>query len=105
MEYKPMTNSLYDVHISKWLKYFKIENFLFVNGDVFRANPLHEVSFPLIGLDTIDLFQLRRVEEFLGLERSITPSQLVFDYNKGFFCFRKTTRIRCLGQSKGMFFF
>ncbi|KAF1766230.1 hypothetical protein GCK72_006186 [Caenorhabditis remanei] len=42
MEYKPMTNSLYDVHISKWLKYFKIENFLFVNGDVFRANPLHE---------------------------------------------------------------
>lgn len=86
MEYKPMTNSLYDIHISKWLKYFKIENFLFVNGDVFRANPLHE---------------LRRVEGFLGLERSITPNQLVFDYNKGFFCFKKTTRIRCLGQSKG----
>uniref|UniRef100_A0A8R1DP68 Sulfotransfer_1 domain-containing protein n=1 Tax=Caenorhabditis japonica TaxID=281687 RepID=A0A8R1DP68_CAEJA len=86
MEYKPMTNSLYDVHISKWLKYFKIHNFLLVNGDVFRANPLHE---------------LRRVEEFLGLERAITPSQLVFDYQKGFFCFRKTTKIRCLGESKG----
>ncbi|CAI2345006.1 unnamed protein product [Caenorhabditis sp. 36 PRJEB53466] len=86
MEYKPMTNSLYDIHISKWLKFFKVHNFLFVNGDVFRANPLHE---------------LRRVEEFLGLERAITPSQLVFDYKKGFFCFRKTTRIRCLGETKG----
>nr|ABU48856.1 heparan sulfate 3-O sulfotransferase isoform b [Caenorhabditis elegans] len=45
MEYKPMTNSLYDVHISKWLKYFDLKNFLFVNGDVFRANPLREVEY------------------------------------------------------------
>ncbi|CAB3411190.1 unnamed protein product [Caenorhabditis bovis] len=86
MGYKPITNSLYDLHIANWLKYFSLDNFHFVNGDVFRANPLNE---------------LRKVEGFLSLERSISPSQLVYDYKKGFFCFKKTTKIKCLGDSKG----
>lgn len=84
--YKPIRNSLYDIHISNWLKFFPLENFLILNGDVFRGNPYSE---------------LQKLESFLGLEHQIDHSQLVFDKRKKFFCFKKTTRIRCLGESKG----
>ncbi|KAK5968296.1 Sulfotransferase, partial [Trichostrongylus colubriformis] len=42
-EYKPVRNSLYDVHMANWLRYFSMEQILLVNGDVFRGNPINEV--------------------------------------------------------------
>ncbi|CAD6195548.1 unnamed protein product [Caenorhabditis auriculariae] len=85
-DYKPIRNSLYDVHMSNWLKYFPLRQFLILNGDVFRANPLRE---------------LRRLETFLDLEPRISPTQLVFNPRKRFFCFRRDRSERCLGESKG----
>ncbi|CAI5443568.1 unnamed protein product [Caenorhabditis angaria] len=89
LDYKPVSNSLYDVHFENWLKYFDLSQMHIVNGDVFRANPLNE---------------LRRLETFLQLPRQIQASQLHFDRKKGFFCFenlKKSSKIHCLGQSKG----
>ncbi|XGW07375.1 hypothetical protein V3C99_010508 [Haemonchus contortus] len=87
-EYKPVRNSLYDVHMANWLRYFSMEQILVVNGDVFRGNPINE---------------LRRVETFLGLPHKITNDQLIFNERKGFFCFRQSprTRVKCLGSTKG----
>ncbi|KJH48061.1 sulfotransferase domain protein [Dictyocaulus viviparus] len=88
INYKPVRNSLYDLHIANWLRYFSMQQILLVNGDVFRGNPISE---------------LRRVETFLGLPHEISPDQLIFNEHKGFFCFRRspTVRIKCLGDSKG----
>uniref|UniRef100_A0A914DIV7 Uncharacterized protein n=1 Tax=Acrobeloides nanus TaxID=290746 RepID=A0A914DIV7_9BILA len=46
---------------------------------------------------------LRRVEKFLELDDEITNDQLVFNENKGFYCFRRRGKklARCLGNSKG----
>ncbi|PIO64950.1 sulfotransferase domain protein [Teladorsagia circumcincta] len=87
-EYKPVRNSLYDLHMTNWLRYFSMEQILLVNGDVFRGNPINE---------------LRRVETFLGLAHKITNDQLIFNERKGFFCFRRTprSRVKCLGSTKG----
>ncbi|EYC18898.1 hypothetical protein Y032_0026g1437 [Ancylostoma ceylanicum] len=87
-DYKPVRNSLYDLHMANWLRYFSMEQILLVNGDVFRGNPINE---------------LRRVETFLDLPHSITSDQLIFNERKGFFCFLKTpkSRVKCLGNSKG----
>ncbi|EPB76708.1 sulfotransferase domain protein [Ancylostoma ceylanicum] len=42
-DYKPVRNSLYDLHMANWLRYFSMEQILLVNGDVFRGNPINEV--------------------------------------------------------------
>uniref|UniRef100_A0A0K0CTR5 Sulfotransfer_1 domain-containing protein n=1 Tax=Angiostrongylus cantonensis TaxID=6313 RepID=A0A0K0CTR5_ANGCA len=86
--YKPIRNSLYDLHMVNWLRYFSMEQILLVNGEVFRGNPISE---------------LRRVETFLGLTHEISDDQLIFNEQKGFFCFRRSpgSRVKCLGDSKG----
>lgn len=73
-DYKPVRNSLYDLHMANWLRYFSMEQILIVNGDVFRGNPISE---------------LRRVETFLQLPHAISNDQLIFNEHKGFFCFRR----------------
>ncbi|CAI4229723.1 unnamed protein product [Auanema sp. JU1783] len=88
LSYKPIRNSIYHMHLTNWLKFFPINQILFVNGDVFRGNPLSEI---------------RKVENFLQLPASVSIDQLVFNEKKGFFCFLKTptSSLRCLGSSKG----
>ena len=44
-DYKPLRNSLYELHLANWLEHFPLESFLIVNGDVFRGNPLSMVRF------------------------------------------------------------
>ena len=37
-------NSLYDAHMQNWLRYFPLSQILILNGNLFRGNPLIEVS-------------------------------------------------------------
>lgn len=45
IEYKPIRNSLYALHLKNWLRYFPLEQFLFVDGDKFIVDPISKVSF------------------------------------------------------------
>ncbi|KAI6242914.1 Acyl-CoA dehydrogenase family member 9 [Aphelenchoides fujianensis] len=88
VHYRPVSNSLYHVHLRSWLAFFPFSQFHVVDGDRFVREPLKE---------------LRKVEAFLGLDAEIREDQLVFDKRKGFFCFRPRHRRqpRCLGKTKG----
>lgn len=44
IDYKPIRNSLYSMHMKRWLKYFPLKNFLIVDGDKFAKRPLPEVG-------------------------------------------------------------
>ncbi|CAJ0963687.1 unnamed protein product, partial [Mesorhabditis belari] len=87
-DYKPVRNSLYEIHLRSWLNYFPLSQIHIVDGDKFGIDPLPE---------------LRLVESFLNVPHLINSSSLVWDQRKGFFCFRKNQRQppHCLGDSKG----
>ncbi|CEF59617.1 GH20068p [Strongyloides ratti] len=86
--YKPIRNSLYSIHLFSYLKYFKKNQILILNGDNFIKNPLNE---------------LKKAQKFLNLPQMIYSEQLVFNSEKGFYCFKKEekTKVKCLGNSKG----
>ncbi|KAI6227842.1 Sulfotransfer-1 domain-containing protein [Aphelenchoides besseyi] len=88
VHYKPIANSLYHQHFRSWLAFFPLSQFHIVDGDLFIKNPLEE---------------LKKVEVFLGLKPQIQSNQLMFNQQKGFFCFRPKHRLqfRCLGKTKG----
>ena len=83
-------DSLYVVHLKKWLEYFPLEQFLILSGEEFIEHPYNEVM---------------KVEKFLNLEPFFKPEHYVFDKNKGFYCFNKEIlNIEgdpCLGDHKG----
>uniref|UniRef100_A0A915DVS1 Uncharacterized protein n=1 Tax=Ditylenchus dipsaci TaxID=166011 RepID=A0A915DVS1_9BILA len=41
--YKPVRNSLYDVHLARWLEYFPISQVLVLDGDNFIRDPLKQL--------------------------------------------------------------
>uniref|UniRef100_A0A0N5C9E2 Sulfotransfer_1 domain-containing protein n=1 Tax=Strongyloides papillosus TaxID=174720 RepID=A0A0N5C9E2_STREA len=88
INYKPIRNSLYSTHLINYLKYFEKNQILLLNGDKFIKNPLNE---------------LKKVQKFLRLPSMIKPSQLIFNSQKGFYCFKKEeqSKVKCLGNSKG----
>ena len=69
-----ITMGMYVQHYKRWLKYFKKEQFLFLNGETFIKNPESE---------------LKKVEKFLNLKPFINKNHFVFDKKKGFFCMNK----------------
>ncbi|VDK42914.1 unnamed protein product [Anisakis simplex] len=89
VDYKPVRNSLYSLHLREWLKYFPLQNFLILDGDRFVLQPLIE---------------LRKVERFLRVAANgIDKDQVVFNRRKGFYCFRQKDHrtAKCLGNTKG----
>uniref|UniRef100_A0A914RRP8 Sulfotransferase domain-containing protein n=1 Tax=Parascaris equorum TaxID=6256 RepID=A0A914RRP8_PAREQ len=88
IEYKPVRNSLYILHLKRWLNYFPLKNFLIIDGDRFIIDPIHE---------------LRKVERFLQIPNAIDEDQMIFNERKGFYCFRRKDRrnAKCLGNTKG----
>ncbi|KAM3718375.1 Heparan sulfate glucosamine 3-O-sulfotransferase [Dirofilaria immitis] len=88
VNYKPVRNSLYSLHMDQWLKYFSLKNFLILDGDKFIVDPMS---------------QLRKVERFLRIPESFKSDQLIFNKHKGFYCFRRKDRYaaKCLGNTKG----
>ncbi|GAU98741.1 hypothetical protein RvY_09849 [Ramazzottius varieornatus] len=80
---------LYSQHLDKWLKYFPLEQMLFVSGEELIHNPVG---------------QMDKVQEFLGLTKLVGPQHFFFDSKKGFPCLKRPDaqmRPRCLGKSKG----
>jgi len=97
--YQAVRRSMYDVHLTRWLHYFSLEQFHFLSAENFVANPAEE---------------LRRVEKFLGLRHRITKDLFYFSETRGFYCMCVDQRRResnpgaqasldgrCLSPSKG----
>ena len=84
-----INGGLYSEHYKVWLKFFKKEQFLFLNGENFITHPYEEV---------------KKVENFLGLNPFIQKEHFVYDNQKGFFCKRKDlskNKLECMGSEKG----
>ncbi|CAD5212382.1 unnamed protein product [Bursaphelenchus okinawaensis] len=87
LKFKPVFNSLYDLHLQNWLEYFGLDQILIVDGDKFKQDPLSEI---------------RNVERFLKLEPEITSANIRFNEKKGFYCFVDNKQHeKCLGENKG----
>ena len=85
-----INDSLYAIHLKNWLKYFPLEQILFINGHEFVRNPYDEV---------------KKVETFLELTPYFKREHFIFDTKKKFFCINpvlfNSTDDNCLGKSKG----
>ncbi|XP_055631575.1 heparan sulfate glucosamine 3-O-sulfotransferase 1 isoform X2 [Toxorhynchites rutilus septentrionalis] len=84
--YRPLAISQYHVYVHRWLEVFPREQLLVVNGDLLIEDPVS---------------QLRRIEDFLGLEPRIGSKNFYFNETKGFYCLRNDTGDKCLRETKG----
>lgn len=87
----PILVSLYDIHMDRWLTYFKLEQILVVNGDRLIHDPVPE---------------LQEAEKFLGVRPYFQKDMFVYNKEKGFFCWKRViAKSRevpyCLGSGKG----
>ncbi|CRL07929.1 CLUMA_CG021026, isoform A [Clunio marinus] len=87
MFYRPLVLSMYHQFILRWLEIFPREQLLLVNGDQLIEDPLS---------------QIRRIEDFLGIERRISQHNFYFNETKGFYCLRtEMGDSKCLRETKG----
>ncbi|XP_055374354.1 heparan sulfate glucosamine 3-O-sulfotransferase 5 [Condylostylus longicornis] len=84
--YRPLTISMYHLHLHRWLEVFPREQLLVVNGDLLIDDPVS---------------QLKRIESFLGIEHRISSKNFYFNETKGFYCLRYDSGDRCLRETKG----
>ncbi|XP_014215580.1 heparan sulfate glucosamine 3-O-sulfotransferase 1 [Copidosoma floridanum] len=84
--YRPISISMYHVHMRRWLSVFSRRQILVVNGDQLIDDPVP---------------QLKRIESFLRLESRIGRHNFYFNRTKGFYCMRDDTEEKCLRESKG----
>ena len=69
-----LTNSLYDVHFKRWIKYFARSQIHIVDGDAFIKNPLPELA---------------KIEDFLGIEHQLNEDMFYYNETRGFYCRKK----------------
>ncbi|CAO1421183.1 unnamed protein product [Diamesa hyperborea] len=86
MLYRPLVLSMYHQYVLRWLELFPREQLLIVNGDQLIEDPLS---------------QIRRIEDFLGIERRISRHNFYFNETKGFYCLRNEIGDKCLRETKG----
>ncbi|KAH8320009.1 hypothetical protein KR074_011041 [Drosophila pseudoananassae] len=84
--YRPLSISMYHVHLHRWLEVFPREQLLVVNGDRLIEDPVS---------------QLKRIEAFLGIEHRVKSEHFYFNETKGFYCLRYDNGDRCLRETKG----
>ncbi|XP_066498166.1 heparan sulfate glucosamine 3-O-sulfotransferase 3B1a [Hoplias malabaricus] len=80
---------MYARHLERWLRYFPINQILFVSGERLITDPAGETA---------------RVQDFLGLRRVVTEKYFHFNQAKGFPCLKKpdsNSKPHCLGKTKG----
>ena len=82
-------HSIYDEGMERYLKYFNLTQIKVIETEYFKNDPF-EV--------------LREVEEFLNIEHTILPENIVFNSQKGFHCLRRNPAIRtaaCYQSNRG----
>ena len=80
---------LYVSHLEKWLKYFKMEQIYFVDGERLISQPAQEMY---------------KVQEFLNIRPFINETHFALNSGKGFPCMKKPWgqgRVHCLDKTKG----
>ncbi|KAK7939141.1 hypothetical protein WMY93_002467 [Mugilogobius chulae] len=80
---------MYAKHLERWLKYFPMEQLLFVSGERLISDPAGEMV---------------RVQDFLRLKRVIDEKYFHFNPAKGFPCLKRpesNSKPHCLGKTKG----
>jgi len=70
--------SIYDVHLTRWLHYFSLNQFYFISAENLVANPVEE---------------LQKIEKFLGVRHKLTKDVFYFNKTRGFYCM-------CVNQRK-----
>ena len=81
--------SVYVMHLKRWLKYFPLKQILVLNGDELIQNPY---------------IVMNKIEKFLHIEQFFRPDYFIFDSIKRFYCLSsKVTgnETKCLSSSKG----
>lgn len=89
-----MQETLYYYYIRNWLRYFPASQMHILDGDELVRNPAQE---------------LKLVEKFLGVRQGVIEKTLVYNEEKGFYCFQGTTgnnisdsgKDACLSKRKG----
>ena len=84
-----LKHGLYYQHTQNWLKYFPLEQFLFINGEQLRNDPSVEID---------------KLQSFLNITPIIKREHFVYNKNKGFFCITNpsnSTQVKCLNEDKG----
>ncbi|XP_077591275.1 heparan sulfate glucosamine 3-O-sulfotransferase 3B1a [Stigmatopora nigra] len=80
---------MYAKHLERWLRYFPLDQLLFVSGERLISDPAGEMG---------------RVQDFLGLRRVVTREHFHFNPAKGFPCLKRPDgngKPHCLGKTKG----
>lgn len=85
-DYKAVRISIYHHHFERWLRMFKREQILILDGDNLIVDPVTEI---------------KQVEDFLGLEHRITHDNFYFNKTRGFYCKKQGSIEKCLGATKG----
>lgn len=87
---KPLIrNGLFIEHLQNWLKFFPIEQFVFINGESLVKTPSVEIE---------------KLEKFLNLKHVIKKGHFVHNQRKGFPCIYKpldSQKVKCLNEQKG----
>ena len=78
-----LMNGIYFCHLLKWLKYFPLDRFLYVDGKVLKETPWVELA---------------RVEKFLGVKHELGKEQFERDPVKGFYHLKGAED---MGKAKG----
>jgi len=76
--HKIIRTSMYDVYMRRWLRYFSLDQFHFVNAEKLEANPAKE---------------LYNVEQFLGIRHKLTKDVFFINKNTSLYCM-------CVGRIK-----
>ncbi|ESN90501.1 hypothetical protein HELRODRAFT_71226 [Helobdella robusta] len=90
--WKALDIGIYHKHLQRWLEVFDRSDMYFMSGETLITDPAYE---------------LQKVEKFLNLKPFIKREHFVFNAKKGFLCpvinatDITTTRMKCLGDSKG----
>ncbi|KAK3591018.1 hypothetical protein CHS0354_013080 [Potamilus streckersoni] len=84
--YSGIQRSIYIRHFIRWLEYFQLSQFHFIDGDNLVRNPYKEV---------VD------VETYLRLDPRIKVENFIFNKTKGFYCVKIDEKEKCLSDSKG----
>ncbi|XP_064641916.1 heparan sulfate glucosamine 3-O-sulfotransferase 6-like [Lineus longissimus] len=80
---------VYAKHLERWLKYFPLQQMLFVSGEKLISDPAAVMA---------------EVQDFLGIKQIINKNHFYFNETKGFPCLKKSegsSTPHCLGKTKG----